>query len=110
MRPDNTHNAARAAAIAGLASLKALPANRRIAVLGDMLNLGPLEEEAHRVVGREAARSTDYLITRGERAAFIADSARQAGLTPEQVVITSTHEDAAQAVHRIIERSGRNNH
>jgi len=75
-----------------------------------MLNLGPFEEEAHRVVGREAAHSTDYLITRGERAAFIADSARQAGLTPDQVIITSTHEDAAQAVHRVIERSGRNNH
>jgi Alr-MurF fusion protein len=107
---DDTHNAAPAAVIAGLATLKALPANRRIAVLGDMLNLGPLEEEAHRMVGREAAHSTDYLITRGERAALIADSARQAGLTPEQVIITSTHEDAAQAVHRVIERSGRSTH
>ena len=107
---DDTHNAAPAAVIAGLATLKALPANRRIAVLGDMLNLGSFEEEAHRMVGREAAHSTDYLITRGERAAFIADSARQAGLTPDQVIITSTHEDAAQAVHRVIERSGRNNH
>jgi alanine racemase len=113
---DDTHNAAPAAVIAGLAALKALPANRRIAVLGDMLNLGSLdksgsyEEEAHREVGREAAHSTDYLITRGERAALIADSARQAGLSPEQVIITSTHEDAAQAVHRVIERSSRNTH
>src|SRR2546421_6121345 len=104
---DDTHNAAPAAVIAGLATLKALPANRRIAVLGDMLNLGPLEEEAHRMVGREAAHCTDYLITRGERAVLIADSARQAGLTPEQVIITSTYEDAAQSVHRVIERSGR---
>jgi len=115
---DDTHNAAPAAVIAGLAALKALPADRRIAVLGDMLSLGSLdksgsyrsggyEEEAHRMVGREAARCTDYLITRGERAALIADSARQAGLSAERVIITSTHEDAAQAVHRIIEHPGK---
>ncbi len=104
---DDTHNAAPAAVIAGLATLKVLPADRRIAVLGDMLSLGSLEEEAHRMVGREAARCADFLITRGERAALIADSARQAGLPPERVIITATHEDAARAVHQLIERSGR---
>src|SRR5713101_3844518 len=105
---DDTHNAAPAAVIAGLATLKVLPTGRRIAVLGDMLSLGSLEEEAHRMVGREAARCTDFLITRGERAALIADSARQAGLPPERVIITATHEDAARAVHQLIERSGKN--
>lgn len=102
---DDTHNAAPAAVIAGLVTLKALPADRRIAVLSDMLSLGHLEEEAHRMVGREAARCADYLITRGERAALIADAARQAGLAAERVIITSTHEDAARAVRQIIERS-----
>ncbi len=107
---DDTHNAAPAAVIAGLVTLKALPAGRRIAVLSDMLSLGHLEEEAHRMVGREAARCADYLITRGERAALIADSARQASLSAERVIITSTHEDAAQAVRRIIERSDKHTH
>jgi len=104
---DDTHNAAPAAVMAGLITLKALPAGRRIAVLSDMLGLGHLEEDAHRMVGREAAHHVDYLITRGERAALIADSARQAGLSAESVIITSTHEDAAQGVRRIIERSGK---
>ena len=113
---DDTHNAAPAAVIAGLAALKVLPADRRIAVLGDMLGLGSLdksgsyEEEAHRMVGREAARCADFLITRGERAALIAGSARQAGLPPERVIITATHEDAARAVHQVIERSGKSTH
>ncbi len=100
---DDTHNAAPASAIAGLEALRVLPASCRIAVLGDMLRLGTYEEEAYRVVGEKAAQCADYLITRGERAALIAESARKAGLTAEQIIITSTHEDAAQVVRNLIE-------
>src|SRR5712692_9824971 len=105
---DDTHNAAPASVIAGLETLKALPAGRRIAILGDMLRLGPLdksggyEEEAHRLVGQKAAQCVDYLITRGERAALIAQSARQAGLSAQHIIITSTHEDAAEAARHLI--------
>ena len=102
---DDTHNAAPAAVLAGLATLKALPAGRRMAVLGDMLGLGYLEEEAHRMVGSEAAHCADYLITRGECAALIAEAALQAGLPRAQVIVTSTHEDAARVVRQIIEIS-----
>ena len=101
---DDTHNATPRAMLAGLTTLNALtPAGgRRIAVLGDMLNLGDYEEEAHRLVGARAARCVDYLITRGERAALIAESARRAGLSGERIIMTSTHEDAAQAVRHIL--------
>src|SRR5437764_6773196 len=100
---DDTHNANPASMIAGLETLKELPAGNRVAVLGDMLRLGDYEEEAHRVVGRKAAACVDYLITRGERAAFIAEAAREAGLAAERVTITSTHEDAARAARSIID-------
>jgi alanine racemase len=100
---DDTHNATPASVRAGLAALKDLPAGRRIAILGDMLNLGEYEQEAHRGIGREAARSVDYLITRGERAALIAEAARQAGLSAGRIVVTSTHEDTARAACSILE-------
>jgi Alr-MurF fusion protein len=100
---DDTHNAAPASVMAGLETLRALPASCRIAVLSDMLRLATYEEEAHRLVGEKAAQCVDYLITRGECAALIAESARKAGLTTEQIIITSTHEDAAQAVRKLIE-------
>src|SRR2546430_13592573 len=58
---------------------------------------------SHRIVGRKAAACVDYLITRGERAAFIAEAAREAGLAAERVTITSTHEDAARAARSIID-------
>jgi UDP-N-acetylmuramoyl-tripeptide--D-alanyl-D-alanine ligase len=51
------------------------PAGRRIAVLGDMLELGAGEAEAHRAVGEEAARAdVDVLLAVGPRAAAMADA------------------------------------
>ena len=102
---DDTHNAIPASMIAGLTTLKNLPAGRRIAILGDMLSLGTYEEEAHRLVGREAAHSADYLITRGERAALIAEAARNAGMAGSHITVTSTHEDAAHAALEILQQS-----
>jgi alanine racemase len=99
---DDTHNAAPASAIAGLETLKTLPAGCRIAVLGDMLRLGDFEEEAHRLVGQKAAQCVDYLILRGENTTLIAESANKAGLSSKHIIITSTHEDAARATQNIL--------
>jgi Alr-MurF fusion protein len=99
---DDTHNAVPASVIAGLETLKTLPASCRIAVLGDMLRLGDFEEEAYRLVGQKAAQCVDYLILRGEKSTFIAESAHKAGLSSEQIIITSTHHDAAQATKNLL--------
>ncbi len=99
---DDTHNASPASMIAGLKTLNALSTGLRIAVLGDMLSLGDYTEEAHRAVGFQARHLVDYLVTRGERAAIIAETARQAGLPASHIIMTSSHEDAAQAVRHIL--------
>jgi alanine racemase len=99
---DDTHNACPASTIAGLEALRALPAGRRVAILGDMLRLGDFTEEGHRLVGAQAASCVDYLITRGERGAQIAEAARQAGLSPERTIATATHEDAAMVARRLL--------
>ncbi|MGH2479121.1 MAG: alanine racemase, partial [Ktedonobacteraceae bacterium] len=103
---DDTHNACPASVNAGLATLRELPAGLRIAVLGDMLRLGEYEAEGHRLVGVQATSCVDYLITRGERAAHIAEAARQAGLAPERTIATATHEDAARVVQRLVHQAG----
>lgn len=76
---DDSYNASPSAVLAALGFLANLPA-RRIAVLGDMLELGAVEAEGHRQVGRMAASSCDLLVTVGTRARDIAVSAEQAGL------------------------------
>ena len=76
---DDTYNAAPASVIAALNLLAELE-GRRIAVLGDMLELGEFEERGHRMVGARAAEVAVELVTVGERARWIADEAARAGL------------------------------
>ncbi len=81
---DDAYNAAPRSTQAALDFLAAFP-GERIAVLGDMLELGPYEEEGHREVGRHAARIVHALIAVGPRARVLAQAAAQAGL-PEQAI------------------------
>jgi Alr-MurF fusion protein len=99
---DDTHNAAPASVIAGLETLKTLPASYRIAILGDTLRLGDFEKQAQHLVGEKAAQCVDYLILRGENTTLIAESANKAGLSTEKIITTSTHEDAAQTARNLL--------
>ncbi len=77
---DDSYNSYTAAALAALDTLKEVRAGRRIAVLGDMLELGKFTKEAHRTVGERAAASADKLITVGIRARNIAQAALDADM------------------------------
>jgi len=77
---DDAYNAAPTSMQAALELLATVPA-RRVAVLGDMRELGHIEVDAHHVVGRHAAQAADVLVAVGDRGAWIADGARQAGMT-----------------------------
>jgi UDP-N-acetylmuramoyl-tripeptide--D-alanyl-D-alanine ligase len=81
---DDTYNAAPSSTIAALNLLEDLD-GRRVAVLGDMLELGEYEERGHRMVGARAAQVVDELVTVGERARWIADEAQVANLDREKV-------------------------
>ncbi len=95
---DDSYSSSPAAAEAALDTLAALDARHRIAVLGDMLELGDYEAAGHERVGERAAGLLDLLVTKGVRARCIADAARGAGMGADQVVVTYTAEDAARAV------------
>jgi UDP-N-acetylmuramoyl-tripeptide--D-alanyl-D-alanine ligase len=75
---DDTYNASPASMLAALELLADLP-GRRIAVLGDMRELGMEEEEGHRVVGREAARVAQVIYAVGELGRLIGEEAKRAG-------------------------------
>lgn len=78
---DDSYNSNPEASIMMLDLLAATPATRRIAVLGEMRELGAWSEELHREVGRHAALcGTSMLIGIGGAAAHLIDAARQAGL------------------------------
>ncbi|HUQ41296.1 MAG TPA: UDP-N-acetylmuramoyl-tripeptide--D-alanyl-D-alanine ligase [Candidatus Limnocylindrales bacterium] len=82
---DDSYNASPAAVLAALAVLREVR-GRRIAVIGDMLELGTMSADAHEEVGREAASSTDILVGVGELARTSVDAAKRAGLRETHVV------------------------
>ena len=75
---DDSYNANPASCIAALNLLVELDATRRVAVFGDMYELGHYEEEGHRIVGGRAAETIDALYTIGPRARVIAAEAVKA--------------------------------
>lgn len=84
---DDSYNAAPASMRAALRVLAELPVpGRRVAVLGDMMELGAASAEGHREVGEAVAQSADILVTVGseERAGRIAAAAAAAGLAEVQ--------------------------
>ena len=82
---DDTYNAAPESMLAALNLLDELE-GRKIAVLGDMLELGPYERQGHEMVGMRAAQVAKTLITLGTRGHMIADAARRAGMKPASIM------------------------
>jgi UDP-N-acetylmuramoyl-tripeptide--D-alanyl-D-alanine ligase len=77
---NDCYNSNPEAAKAMIDTLAALPATRRIAVLGEMLELGRWSEQFHREVGAyAAARGVDTVIGIRGAAEFLADAAARAG-------------------------------
>lgn len=82
---DDTYNAAPESMLAALNLLDELD-GRKIAVLGDMLELGPYERQGHEMVGMRAAQVAKVLITLGPRGHMIADAARRAGMRASNIM------------------------
>lgn len=81
-------------------------AKRRVAVLGEMLELGSMSETLHRELGSYAARAgIDALIGIRGAAAFLVDGARRAGM-PERNVFFFEDPDSAGAFLRNWARPG----
>lgn len=93
---NDAYNASPSSMQAALRSLGALPATgRRVAVLGDMLELGPHEESEHAALGSLAAEvGVDLLVAVGRASAVTAAHAERAGI----VVLAVGDVDAANAV------------
>lgn len=76
---DDTYNASPESVLAALNLLSELE-GRKIAVLGDMRELGQYERQGHEMVGTRAAEVAEILVTLGQRAHMIAEAARKAGM------------------------------
>jgi UDP-N-acetylmuramoyl-tripeptide--D-alanyl-D-alanine ligase len=93
---DDSYNSSPASLRGALDVLAISGMSRRIAVIGDMLELGDHADEEHRAAGQRTARAATYLVAVGEHARVIADAALAAGMPPDAVHVATGVDDAAE--------------
>lgn len=92
---NDAYNASPQSVKAALDVLGELIAERKIAVLGDMLELGEWSSSAHKETGSHAAgKKLDYIVTVGPRAMDIARGAIEAGTAPEKTASFMSNAEA----------------
>ena len=110
---DDTYNSSPFAcesALKTLAEIKSkglstgLKAGRKIAVLGDMLELGKHTEEAHKNIGEIAKENIEILIVVGQRAKSIETGALEAGMNPKNVFKFDTSRESGEFLKTFVKK------
>lgn len=101
---DDSYNASPLSMRAALETLKDVEGKRKVAVLGDMLEIGQYTLEAHAEIGRFAKKCANVLVTVGARAKFIADEAKKAGMPAKNILSFDTAEEAMRPVQDIMKQ------
>lgn len=102
---DDSYNASPAAVEEVLHTLADFPhAGRRIAVLGDMLELGRYSVAEHERIGRLAAEHADMIISVGVRARKIVDAACAAGFPEEKTISYKDSLAATEAIPALLQK------
>lgn len=96
---DDTYNASPESMLAALNLLDEMD-GRKVAVLGDMLELGQYEWQGHELVGIRASEVVKELVTIGERGRMIAAAACRAGLPASSITELETVEQAIELLRQ----------
>ncbi len=100
---DDTYNSSPAASELALETLAQVETSgKKIAILGDMLELGKYTEEAHRAIGELAKKTVDVLVTVGPRSHFIAEGARAAKMNDKKIFHFDNSREAGKFVEEKI--------
>jgi UDP-N-acetylmuramoyl-tripeptide--D-alanyl-D-alanine ligase len=99
---DDTYNSSPAALEAAVVALGLVPGLRRIAVVGDMLELGATGPALHREAGRALAGRVDVVVAIGPLAREIVEGARAAGLPAAALAHFDDAAPAAAAVASLV--------
>lgn len=101
---DDGYNASPLSMLAALDTLESLPALRKIAILGDMLEIGKYAKEGHERVGEAVAQSANVLVTIGRNAAYIGDGAHREGLRKTNIHSFNTAEEAREFLKKFVKK------
>ncbi|HZJ82352.1 MAG TPA: UDP-N-acetylmuramoyl-tripeptide--D-alanyl-D-alanine ligase [Clostridia bacterium] len=100
---DDVYNASPDPMKATIEILKDLGNGRRIAILGDMLELGSYSEEAHLDVGKFVVNNQiDILITLGNESRLIGEGAKISGMDTECIIHKESNKDVIELLDTIL--------
>jgi UDP-N-acetylmuramoyl-tripeptide--D-alanyl-D-alanine ligase len=103
---DDSYNAAPDSTKTALRLLAKIPNGCKIAVLGDMLELGSVSDSAHEEIGKlAAALRLNELITVGPSGKIIAQSAKNAGMDEQHILSFDTSDEAKKTVQELLRPS-----
>ncbi|MSN25947.1 MAG: UDP-N-acetylmuramoyl-tripeptide--D-alanyl-D-alanine ligase [Geobacter sp.] len=104
---DDSYNANPASVKAALETLSQVATEgRRIAVLGDMLELGEHEAEAHRTIGTVAGLNADRLYLMGKlMGKYAAESAALANMPVASIQVCTSHKEIAEKLYRDLQKN-----
>ena len=98
---NDAYNASPASMRVAISTTADIADGRKIAVLGDMLELGEFAENLHRSIGVDLAKhGFSVVVTFGRLGRLIAEGAREAGI--EDVFMTDSHEQAAECLRQLL--------
>lgn len=101
---DDTYNASPKATEHGLQSLSEIDTRgRKIAVLGDMLELGEFTRDEHYKIGQISAKCVHKLYTVGIRSRVTAEGALDAGMADQNIMQCDTSIDAGKELVQVLE-------
>ena len=103
---DDSYNSSPTSCVAALNLLDELgargEAGRKIAVLGDMYELGSYELEGHKIVGRRTREVADVLVAVGSLGRIIGEEALKAGMPAGSVCLVETNAEAIECLRTLI--------
>ena len=101
---NDTYNASYDSMKSGIEYLSKIKSNKKIAILGDMLELGEYSEKLHRDVGKCVEENNiDILLTVGKNAKYIADEAKKIGMNEKNVFVCENNSEAKGIIENKIE-------
>jgi UDP-N-acetylmuramoyl-tripeptide--D-alanyl-D-alanine ligase len=101
---DDSYNASPVSVLAALDLLAQCGSQQhRLAVMGDMLELGSFEQEGHSMVGQRAADVVHRLVCVGSRARWIADAAQQSGMATDCIHLVDHAAQAVSVVRELVQ-------
>ena len=102
---NDSYNASFDSMKAGIEYLANTNSKRKIAVLGDMFELGEYSEELHRKVGAEVARNEiDLLFVIGENSKYIAEEAENKGMKKENIFHFTDKKELLEKIKNTMEK------